>query len=754
MINKVEHYFATCPKGLENLLKQELDDLGSSETRETVAGVYFSGDLLLACKVCLWSRLANRVLLPLAKAPVKNPENLGVLVRSVPWEDYLPEDGSLLVEFLGTNPAIRHTRYGAQAVKDGVVDRIREVRGERPSVNLETPSIRINARLAKNVLHLSLDVSGESLHKRGYRVAQGGAPLKENLAAALLIRAGWPAMAMANHSLLDPMCGSGTLLLEGAMMATDMAPGLLRAETDTGFGCFTWNNFDHSQWQPLVEEAKARLQAGKARFEGEIRGYDVDTRVLTASRRNIEAAGFEELIRISQKDAGSLKKTTHKPLEQGLVICNPPYGERLGEVETLRELYRQLGENSKREFAGWQLAVFTGNRELGRELRLRPKRKYQLFNGTLQSELLLYDLTAEGSLERDSSLERDRDSTNRAAGAREMAAARLPLKERPLSDNAGMLLNRLKKNQKKLGKWLQQTATRCYRLYDADMPEYAAAIDIYQYIDDSIELHLQEYAPPKSIDEDKARHRFDEIVHACAVLFQLDEQQIVCKTRRRNKGSQQYEKLKTGWEENPANFKPVSEGESRLLVNLRDYLDTGLFLDHRPLRLRIANESRGKKFLNLFCYTASATVQAARGGATSSVSVDMSNTYLQWARRNLELNNINLQRHKLVRGNCLEWLNQCREGFDLIMLDPPSFSNSKRMSKELDVQRDHGVLVRRCMDLLTPGGVLYFSNNLRSFKLDEQLSELFNVENISAATLAPDFEGNPKIHHCWKITQR
>jgi 23S rRNA (guanine2445-N2)-methyltransferase / 23S rRNA (guanine2069-N7)-methyltransferase len=198
-------------------------------------------------------------------------------------------------------------------------------------------------------------------------------------------------------------------------------------------------------------------------------------------------------------------------------------------------------------------------------------------------------------------------------------------------------------------------------------------------------------------------------------------------------------------------FFTVQEGHAKFWVNLIDYLDTGLFLDHRPLRLKIAEHSQGKKFLNLFCYTATASVHAALGGATESTSVDMSNTYIDWARRNFELNKINLYAHKLVQADCLQWLNECRNGYDLIMLDPPTFSNSKRMEGVLDVQRDHVALVTRCMELLNTNGRLYFSTNLRGFKLDRESLAKYQLDDITASTIDVDFERNPKIHHCYLI---
>src|SRR5690606_34305272 len=258
----------------------------------------------------------------------------------------------------------------------------------------------------------------------------------------------------------------------------------------------------------------------------------------------------------------------------------------------------------------------------------------------------------------------------------------------------------------------------CYRLYDADMPEFAVAVDLYDGW-----AHVQEYAAPASVSEDKAQARLQDVLVALPQVLGTPAERVVLKQRQRQTGKQQYERMDRRGE-----FLTVQEGQVRLLVNLTDYLDTGLFLDHRPMRLRIAEEARGKRFLNLFCYTASATVHAAVGGARRTTSVDLSKTYLDWARRNLALNGLS-DLHQLV---------QDRGEYDLIVLDPPTFSNSKRMDDVFDVQRDHVQLLDMAMARLAPGGVLYFSNNFRRFKLDPALEEKYQVEDISAQTLDKD----------------
>lgn len=734
-----EEYFASCSRGLEGLLQGELLDLGAETTRETAAGVYFTGSIKTAYYSCLWSRLANKILLPLGHFTVTGSDSLYEAVYSVAWEAHISPASDILVDFSGSNQEIRHSQFGAMRVKDALVDRLRHKTGQRPSVSTD-PNIRINAHLSRDRLVIGLDLCGHSLHRRGYRIEQGAAPLKENLAAALLIRAGWPDIAASQGALLDPMCGSGTLLIEGACMAADIAPGLLKIQTSLisekvqGYSLVHWLHHDKTVWHELIQEAKERSYQGLARDLPEIRGYDNNPHVLDKARANIECAGLDDCVRLSHKSVAEFRKPTHKLLQPGLMICNPPYGERLGEKESLMELYQELGQVAKRELEGWRLGVFSSDGELASALRLRVMKKYKFFNGTIPTSLYLYTMV--------SAVEAQLPTSEFKRGERSVKVA----EPKELSDGAQMLVNRLQKNRKKLSSWIKRQDIECYRIYDADIPEYSAAIDVYgEY------LHIQEYAAPKTVDAHKAHCRLQEILMAAQKVFGLGDEKISLKTRRKNPGKQQYQKQHTSVSQLSLT---VTEGQAKFWVDLETYLDTGLFLDHRPLREKLFREIQGKSFLNLFCYTATATVQAALGGAAQSVSVDMSNTYLDWARKNFVLNNIDTRKHKLVRMDCIAWLKNCRSGFDCIMLDPPSFSNSKKMQGVLDTQRDHVDLVIRCMEILNPMGTLYFSTNRRSFRLDREKLSRYDIGDITDLTLDPDFKSQRKIHRCWKIEHR
>ncbi len=362
--------------------------------------------------------------------------------------------------------------------------------------------------------------------------------------------------------------------------------------------------------------------------------------------------------------------------------------------------------------------MLTSEKELGMAVGLRSHKRYALYNGALPVSLLLFDLRQVQAL------------PERAEQAPER-----------LSEGAQMLLNRLRKNRKQWAAWARKRQIECYRVYDADMPEYAVSIDCYgEY------LHVAEYKAPKTVNESDADRRMQKIRQVIPVAFDIAPENILYKRRERQRGSQQYQRQNYKGE-----FVPVREGRARLLVNLHDYLDTGLFLDHRPLRLKIATEAKDKRFLNLFCYTATASVHAALGGAHETTSVDMSRTYLDWARRNFKANDQGGARHPLIQADCLKWLTESDGQFDLILLDPPSFSNSKRMAGSFDIQRDHLQLLEATVARLATGGRLYFSSNLRSFKLDSAVGERWKVVDISSATVDDDFARRATIHRCWQI---
>ncbi|MCL4121170.1 UNVERIFIED_CONTAM: hypothetical protein GTU68_066809 [Idotea baltica] len=708
----------TAARGMLPLLAKELAAMGITDTKQEQGNIRFTGNLEQAYRVCLWSRVAIRVLMPIAQFSATTTDELYAGIHNLPWEDHIDGEGSTLaVDFNSFRSKIHHTQYGAQRVKDGIVDRFREQTGERPSVDLHQPDLRINVYVKHNQATISIDLSGESLHKRGYRVTSTAAPLKEHLAAAILMTADWPNLAKQGWSLIDPMCGSGTFLIEAATMAADIAPGLQRDY----FGFLYWKQHDKNVWKQLKAEAERRRQSGLSRLP-EILGGDADALAVKAAQDNIAEAGLVDRIQVEQRDLLDWPAQSKQLAKQGLLVCNPPYGARMGHADDLHYLYESLGNIISASLPGWRTTLITDNSDLGKYTGLTEYECMPFDNGPIACDVIHYQVNKEQLTTPSLSIESDYQ----------------------LSDQSDMFANRFKKNLKHRTKWAKKNNVDCYRVYDADLPDYAVAIDLY-----ADHVHVQEYAPPKQIDPEKAVQRLKDVMHLLPLILQISPKQVVLKLRQKQRGHQQYEAQGA----QKQRFK-VNESGLQFWINLTDYLDTGLFLDHRITRQKVASLALGGDFLNLFGYTGSATVYAAMGQAKSTTTVDMSNTYLGWAEDNMALNGFKGQQHHYIRANCLEWLQaaqQKKQRYDLIFLDPPTFSNSTRMDGVFDIQRDHVALIQMTAGLLTQKGQLIFSTNRRDFKLDEAALSSLAMVDIRHETLPLDFKRNEKIHACWLI---
>jgi 23S rRNA (guanine2445-N2)-methyltransferase / 23S rRNA (guanine2069-N7)-methyltransferase len=723
--------FCSCPKGAEELLEEELKAIGADSVRRVRAGASLTGDLRTLYRACMWTRVGSRVLLQIGKGPANDPEELYAGVASLPWEDHVPVDGTLAVDFVTLAPGIRDTRYGGQLVKDAVVDRLRERFGRRPSVDAKDPDVRINVSVRNATATVAIDLSGRSLHRRGWREegVQHAAPLKENLAAAIVIGAGWPQLARDGWGFADPMCGSGTLVIEAACIAADRAPGLLRER----WGFSGWLGHDEAVWAEVVAEARERATIG-SREVPPIVGSDIDEQSLAMAGANALRAGVASFVEFDVVDVADVRA----PGPTGLVACNPPYGERIDAGESgLGPLYRRLGKTLHREFGGWKAAILTADRNLAHELRLPSPRSHTLYNGAIECELLLAELPAA-----DPVAPRLPGALAVQHGAAEEAE---PAAAYDATSGSAAFANRLRKNARRLGKWARRAGIECYRLYDSDLPDYAVAIDRYGPI-----VVIAEYAPPAEIDPATAERRLAEAVAIVPEVLEVDPADVHLKVRRRQRGAAQYEPVAR-----ERQFSEVHEGGLTFLVNMTDYLDTGLFLDHRPTRAMVREMAAGARFANLFCYTGVVTAFAVDGGASSSVSVDLSTTYLDWARRNLEVNGLAGPEHTFVREDVGVWLDAAPDaGFDLVFCDPPTFSNSARMEGTFDVRRDHAGLLRRVRRILAEDGTAIFSTNARSFTLDtEVLEPLFVIEDITGATTPEDFARRPG-HKAWRLTPR
>jgi 23S rRNA (guanine2445-N2)-methyltransferase / 23S rRNA (guanine2069-N7)-methyltransferase len=708
------------------LLARELTAFGAQEVRERSTDVSFRGTLETAYRACLESRVANRIYLQLAQYEATDTDQFYRAAREIDWAAHIGPGATLACDFTGRHPAITHTHFGALKLKDAIVDSLRASTDARPDIERERPDVRVHAHANGSRITIALDLSGESLHRRGYRGAAGEAPLKENVAAGILLRAGWPQVAAAGGEFLDPMCGSGTLVIEAAMIAGDIAPNLARQY----FGFLGWRGHDAALWERLRTEARARARWNSTLV---IRGNDRDASAIRAARANAQRAQVEGIAQFEVRSVADSAPVSEKP---GLVATNPPYGMRLEDHEAARAVHKELGEVLRQKFQGWKIAILTGAPDLGLELGIRAHRTHKMWNGALECRLLRLEVAAEEF----------RAPVSHRGGLRIDASLRE-------TSGSKMFGNRLAKNLKRLQAWAKREDVACYRLYDADMPEYALAIDRYQTVGDDLPwLYVQEYAAPASVDVEGARRRRNEALAALPDITGVAPERIRLRMRRQQKGTSQYEKLNER-----EVFHVIAENGLKLEVNFEDYLDTGLFLDHRLTRARLRNAAAGKRFLNLFAYTCTASVYAAAGKARSTLSVDLSNTYLDWAQRNFTLNGFTSETNALVQADCRAWLADAARGrdrYDLIFLDPPTFSNSKRMEGVLDIRRDHPELIESCMAILAPGGLLVFSTNAQKFKLDEAVQAKHQVADVSAETIPMDFERNPRIHRCYEIRAR
>lgn len=706
----MNQYLAVTSNGLENLLAQELEQLGLTSVKPVQAGVKFKASNEQIYRACLWSRYASRFVKVLSEFTCQDDMDLYLAASSINWINHFHSSKKFIVDFNGTNREIRNSQYGAMKVKDAVVDCFNKKNLPRPNISKDRADVRVHVRLHRDKALIGLDMVGSGLHQRGYRTEAGRAPLRETLAAAIVARSGWK----EGQNMLDPMCGSGTLLIEAAMLAANMAPGVKRQTW-----CFeALEDFEPEVWAEVKSEANVQARRGVKKTDSRFWGFDNDPKVLKTAKENAKRAGVEELINFELGDASQVTKPAE--FGEGVVVCNPPYGERLGTEPGLIALYTEFGNQLKTQFGGCQASIFSSSDDLLSCLRMRAEKQFKLNNGALQCHQKNYSISQR--------------SEDELVGNKDAQVV------------APDFSNRLKKNIGKIGKWAKKEGLDCYRIYDADLPDYNVAVDVYQDY-----LVIQEYAAPKSIPEETAKRRLTDVIRASIKVTGVDTNNVVLKVREKKKGSSQYNKLAA-----KSSKLHVNEYGAQLIVNLYDYLDTGLFLDHKITRRKLGEMASNKDFLNLFAYTGSATVHAALGSAKSTTTVDMSNTYLEWAKENMKLNGQVGRQHQYIQADCLQWLEKANGSYDLIFIDPPTFSNSKRMEQSFDVQRDHVTLMTNLKRLLREEGTIVFSNNKRHFKMDlKALEELgLKAENISDKTLPLDFARNKHIHNCWVITHQ
>ena len=612
--------------GLEGVLADELAALGARDIVPGLRLVSFRGDRRLLYRANLWCRTAIRILRPIHSFPATNERELYDGIASIDWRQYLDVDGSLAIDPVVHSSFCTHSLYAAQLAKDAIVDQFRGRTGRRPSVDLKDPDLRINLHINQNQVTVHLDSSGDSLHKRGYRTEAGEAPINEVLAAGILSLTGWD----RGSALVDPMCGSGTFVIEAARLARNIAPGILRP-----FAFERWKDYDRALHSELDKQARAAVPD---HLPFEFVGSDRDARVAELARQNARNAGVETSVRFETVDFADLSP----PDPPGVLVVNPPYDERM-KVDAIASFYRRIGDTLKQRFDGYTAFVFTGNLEAAKHIGLRTSRRIALFNGPIECRLLRYEVR--GRVVAPTTAPSVGTAAAPAVAATACSVATQATDGRT-SQQFEMFSNRLRRMSRHWKKWARRQGITCFRVYDRDIPDVPLAIDIY-----GDRLHVAEFERPHAHTDSEHDDWLRAIVETARSVLDVPHERVYFKQHRRQRGAWQYPRQADRDE-----YFEVTEAGHRFLVNLADYLDTGLFLDHRITRSMVQADAAGKRFLNLFGYTGSFTVYAAAGGAASTTTVDLSQNYLDWAGRNLGLNGFSGREHQCVCEDSLLFL--------------------------------------------------------------------------------------------------
>ena len=744
---------AACAFGLESPVKWELQSLGYEPKVISPGRVQFEGVWSDVCKSNLWLRVADRVLIEIARFDAPDFDALFETIKSAEWQKWLPRDAKFPVTARTRNSQLTSLPAIQRSAKKAIVESLQKAYNTvvLPESGGE---YRIDVVLHDDVATLNLDTSGASLHKRGYRTTFGEAPIKETLAAALVVLSVWN----AQRPFLDPFCGSGTIPIEAAMIARNMAPGMNRT-----FSWEDWPHIDQKDVNALREQARSGV---KEKIELQLMGTDVDPEVLKSARVNAEKAGVGDDIHFQQRAFEELRSKR----KYGCLITNPPYGERLSERKRLLPLYQSIPAVLQR-LPSWSHFIITNIPSFEGLVQKSATRRRKLFNGRI--ECMYYQFLGPKPKSSDSATIEDYPDSNKVLDdvhpdTNNQYSVDLPSKNEDRVDGpesqeghrsqpvfgglrdkdrkqADLFATRLKKRAKHLRRWPTKRGITCYRLYERDIPELPFVVDRFEN-----HFHMTEYERPHDRDPGQHAAWLELMKKTVASTFEVPIHQVHLKSRRRQKGNLQHERQSTD-----SKKLIVSEGGLKFLVNLSDYIDTGLFLDHRSTRQKVREESDGKRFLNLFAYTGSFSVYAAAGGAKSTTTVDWSSTYLCWAQENMELNGFDSTQHTYRREGAMEYLESLKNStkFDLVVVDPPTFSNSKRTDDVWDVQRDYGKLLGRLAKHLSPKGVVYFSNNFRKFELDQDQLPEFDCREITSQTLPEEFR-NRRIHRCWRLIRR
>ena len=700
---------ATSTMGLEAVLSRELTALGYDNRIVDTGQVSFQGNFAAICRTNLWLRTAGRVLLQIGSFEANDFDELYEQTRALEWESFLPADAAFPVSGRSRKSKLSSVPACQRTVKKAIVEKLTRAHavGELPETG---PSFSVEVRLVNDQVQLLVDTSGAGLHKRGYRPLRGAAPLRETLAAGLVLLSFWK----PGRPFVDPFCGSGTIPIEAVLIGRNLAPGRQRQ-----FASESWPCCEKALWEDARSEA---ADLAKDVIDEPLIGQDISEEALAQARHHAELAGVAGDIHFQRRNFSELSSKR----EYGCLITNPPYARKVGTEREVTALYRLMPDVLRR-LPTWSHSILTAYPGFEKLVGQSADRRRKLYNSRIECTYYQFH----GPRKPKHGVVDDAETQQAFGGISKKATGQ-----------ADIFRNRLIKRTRHLRRWPTRRKVTCYRLYDRDIPEVPLIVDRYEDY-----LHITEYERPHEHTPAEHGDWLDLMARTAGEVLDVPRAQIYLKKRSRQRGTQQHEQVAE-----KKKIVTVKEGNLKFQVNLSDYIDTGLFLDHRITRGLVREAARGCRFLNLFGYTGAFTAYAIDGGAAETTTVDLSQTYLDWTARNLALNEMQGPPHRMIRSDAMTFLDDLPRDvfFDLAVVDPPTFSNSKRTEKFWEVQRDHVPLINRVLDRLLPGGLLYFSTNFRQFKLEESAIKHATVREISRQTVPEDFR-NKRVHRCWRM---
>jgi len=735
---------ATTAFGLEKLVVRELMALGYEPKVLRPGRVGFEGDHAAIARANLWLRTAERLVVCVGTFEA---DDFGLLfdgTNALEWEAWIPPDGAFPVRGRSHKSQLSSVPACQKIVNKAIAERLLSAHGvaELPESG---DTYAVEVELFDNQASLLLDTSGAGLHKRGYRRSVAEGQLRETLAAAMVTLSVWN----RDRPLIDPFCGTGTIAIEAALIGRNSAPGI-----DREFAAESWPAVGTELWDTAREEAR---DLWKPPLEQRIVATDLNAKSLELARLHATHAGVVDDIHFQQQAFEDLTSSR----QFGCVICNPPYGIRVGDEKESIALHRRMPE-VLRKLPTWSHYVLTARGDFERLIGQKATRRRKLYNGRIECTYYQFlgpkphemqkqnapaaKTQAEPEPARDLATKPKTEppSEPKSEPKSEPATAVFGGLREESERQATEFANRLNKRARHLRRWPTRRGITCFRLYERDVPDVPLIVDRYEDA-----LVIAEYRRPHERTPAEHADWLDLMAKTAAKTLDVSPTQVFLKRRETQSGSAQYGKLASD-----SNTMIAHEGDLEFIVNLSDYLDVGLFLDHRQTRSMVRDEASGKRFLNLFAYTGAFTVYAAAGGAASTTTVDLSQNYLDWAEKNLAQNGFAGPQHQFVASDSQAFVAAlpAEPQFDLAVVDPPTFSNSKKIDDDWDVQENYAPLLEELAVRMSAGGVVYFSTNFRRFKFDEASLPSYQCREISKQTVPEDFR-NQRIHRCWRLVR-